>query len=139
MIVIAAGGGGVPVMVDEKGLLVGVEAVVDTDRVACMLAHQINAKILLMIVEDDIQFVHAGININDYSSITGEELGAKLNNTDIGSNMVFRKLKSAHDHIQHGGSQVIITTLEKLKQTLNKESGLWIGEKNAVVDLTDMI
>ena len=139
MIVIAAGGGGVPVMVDEKGLLVGVEAVVDTDRVACMLAHQISAKILLMIVEDDIQFVPAGININDYSSITGEELGAKLTNTDIGSNMVIRKLKSAHDHIKHGGSQVIITTLEKLKQTLNKKSGLWIGEKKAVVDLADMI
>ncbi len=139
MIVIAAGGGGVPVMVDEKGLLVGVEAVVDTDRVACMLAHQINAKILLMIVEDDIQFVPAGININDYLSITGEELSARLANNTIGSNMVIRKLKSAYDHIQHGGSQVIITTLENLKQTLNKESGLWIGDENTDVDLTAMI
>ncbi len=139
MIVIAAGGGGVPVMVDEKGLLVGVEAVVDTDMVACMLAHQINAKILLMIVEDELQFVPAGIDINDYLSISSEELGIKLSNNDIGSNMVIRKLKSAHNHLQQEGSQVIITTLEKLKQTLNKESGLWIGKKNAVVDLTDMI
>ena len=124
MIVIAAGGGGVPVMVNDKDLLEGVEAVVDTDRVACMLANQIQAKILLMIVENNVKFISSGIRIDDYLSMTGEELNNKLKNDKISSNMVTRKLESALDHIQQGGSQVVITTLDKLKINPRKEK--WI-------------
>lgn len=138
-IVITAGGGGVPVIVNEKGLLEGVEAVVDTDRVACMLAHQLEAKILLMIVEDDTKFISSGFRINDYARISREELDKMLKGNTISSNMVMSKLHSANGYFQRGGSQIVITTLEKLQSTLRKESGLWINDQNPSVDLSAII
>ena len=136
LIVIAAGGGGVPVIVNEKGLLEGAEAVVDTDWVACELAKQLGARILFMIVEDDTKFIMSGFGINNYVHLTREDLRRVLENAAFSSNMVMRKLHSAHAYLQSGGSQVIITTLEKLTPTLQKESGLWLGDRNSTVDLS---
>ncbi|MFC1959314.1 hypothetical protein ACFLYO_01260 [Chloroflexota bacterium] len=139
LIVIAAGGGGVPVIINKKGLLEGAEAVVDTDRVACKLANQLDAKILLMIVEDDTKFILSGLGIHDYRHLTREELGEILEKAAFSSNMVMRKLQSANEYLQSGGSQVIITTLKKLKPTLKKESGLWLGDHNPAVDLSTIL
>jgi len=138
-IVITAGGGGVPVVENENGLLEGVEAVVDTDRVACILANQLDAKILLMIVEDDTKFIMSGIGISDHVRMTREELEKVLESRTISSNMVVRKLQSANEYLRSGGSQVIITTLEKLPSTLIKDSGLWIGDQNPTVDLATIL
>jgi carbamate kinase len=138
-IVITAGGGGVPVIVNKKGLLEGVEAVVDTDRVACMLAHQLEAKVLFMIVEDDAKFISSGFRINDYLHMSYKELDKILKGNAISSNMVMRKLNSAKNYLQRGGSQVVITTLEKLPSTLMKESGLWISDQNPTVDLSEIM
>ncbi len=139
MIVITAGGGGVPVIENDMGLLEGVEAAVDTDRVASMLAHKLDAKILLMIVENDSKIIQSGFDINQNNSLSREELVNILDNKEISSNMVGRKLLSANEYLEQGGAQVIITTLEKLKATLQKESGLWIGDANPTVDLLEQL
>ncbi len=138
-IVITAGGGGVPVIVNEKGLLEGVEAVVDTDKVACMLAHQLEAKVLLMIVEGDAKFISSGFRINDYVHMSYKELDKRLKDNTIFSNMVMRKLLSAKDYLRSGGAQMVITTLEKLPSTLRKESGLWISDQDPAVDLAELM
>ncbi len=138
-IVITAGGGGVPVIENEQGLLEGVEAVVDTDRVACMLAHQLDAQLLLMIVEDDTKFISSGIDINGYCYMARKDVGRTLESKTISSDMVVRKLQSANKYLQSEGSQVIITTLGKLKSTLKKESGLWMGDHNPAIDLTAIL
>lgn len=139
LIVIAAGGGGVPVIVNNKGLLEGSEAVVDTDRIACKLANQLDARILLMLVEDDTKFVLSGLGIHDYLHLSREELEELLDQTTFSSNTVMRKLHSANDYLHSGGGQVIITTLEKLKPTLKKENGLWLGDDTPTADLTTML
>ena len=51
IIVIAAGGGGIPVSLNPQGIIEGIEAVIDTAQVACMVAHEVKANILLMIVD----------------------------------------------------------------------------------------
>lgn len=47
-VVIAAGGGGIPVVADEQGCLVGVPAVIDKDHVAALLATALHADLLLI-------------------------------------------------------------------------------------------
>ena len=49
--VICCGGGGIPVIRDEHGLLCGVEAVVDKDRTACLLARSLGADTLLVLTD----------------------------------------------------------------------------------------
>jgi carbamate kinase len=138
LIVIAAGGGGVPVIVNNDGLLEGAEAVVDTDRVACKLANQLEARTLLMLVEDDTKFVLSGLGIHDYLHLSRKELEEILERVSFHSNMVMRKLHSANEYLRSGGGQVIITTLEKLTPTLKKESGLWLGDSTPPVDIAKL-
>ena len=134
-IVITAGGGGIPVVVNHQGVLEGVEAVVDTDQVACMLAGQLGARAMLMVVEHDSGFLSAGIGSGNYQSISRSQLEEMLTSNKIQSGFVRRKLSSAKEHLQSGGDQVIITTLRKLPGALKKESGLWIEADNPKLDL----
>ena len=136
-IVITAGGGGIPVVVNDQGVLEGVEAVVDTDRVACMLAHQLGAKVMLMVVEHDTGFLSSGIGTENYQTISRSEVEEMLKRNGIHSGFVRRKLYSAEEFLQSGGEQVIITTLRKLSSTLIKESGLWIESDSPNLDLSN--
>lgn len=51
VVVVCAGGGGIPVVLDERGGFRGVEAVVDKDRAAALLADQLGADALLMLTD----------------------------------------------------------------------------------------
>jgi len=135
MIVITAGGGGIPVLLNQQGILEGVEAVVDTDQVACMLAHQLEAKFLLMIIENDHKFISSGVGTENFRQLAPEELEDLIAKSTFYSDMVSRKLHSAREYLQSGGEQVVITTLENLSSTLNKKSGLWIGVETPVMDI----
>ncbi|HEX6601116.1 MAG TPA: carbamate kinase, partial [Solirubrobacterales bacterium] len=57
-LVICAGGGGVPVAVGSDGMLHGVEAVVDKDLTAALLARRLDADLLVMLT--DVSSVHLG-------------------------------------------------------------------------------
>jgi carbamate kinase len=136
-IVITAGGGGIPVIINNQGVLEGVEAVVDTDQVASMLAYQLGAKVMLIVVEHDSGFLSFGIGTQTYQSISQKNLEELLESDKIQSGFVYRKLSSAVQFLQNDGEQVIITTLTKLSSTLMKESGLWIEAENSTSILSD--
>ncbi len=53
-----------------------------------------------------------------------------VHNVEIQSNSLNRKICSVQEFLEHGGRQVIITTLDALEATLHNESGLWIGDPN---------
>lgn len=134
-IVVAAGGGGIPVVRKEDGSLEGVEAVVDTDQVACMLAHELNAKVLLMIIENDDKFILSRLSTETNRHMTLQEVEKLLASETFESNMVRAKLQASIKFLQSGGEQVIITTLRKLPSTLAKKSGLRIGAKHSRLDI----
>jgi carbamate kinase len=60
VVVICAGGGGIPVICDEHGDLVGVEAVIDKDRAAGLLATELGADALLMLTDVDAVYENWG-------------------------------------------------------------------------------
>jgi carbamate kinase len=60
VIVVCAGGGGIPVTVERDGRLVGVEAVVDKDRAAALLAEGLGADALLMLTDVPVVQEHFG-------------------------------------------------------------------------------
>ena len=138
-IVITAGGGGIPVIVNNQGVLEGVEAVVDTDIMASMLAHQLGAKLMLIIVDHDSGFLSSGIGTQIYKSITQIELRELIESDKIHSGYVLRKLSSAIQFLQNDGEQVIITTLSKLSSPMLKESGLWIEAESPTFELSDYL
>ena len=60
VIVICAGGGGIPVICRADGSLAGVEAVIDKDLASCLLARELSADALLMLTDVDAVYVHRG-------------------------------------------------------------------------------
>ena len=133
-IVVTAGGGGIPVIRKEDGGLEGVEAVVDTDQVACMLANELQAKVLLMIIENDDKFILSRLSTETKRHMSLEEAEKLLSEGVFESNMVRAKLQASIRFLRGGGEQVIITTLRKLPSTLHKKSGLRIGAIQSELD-----
>jgi carbamate kinase len=127
-IVIAAGGGGIPAFWNAQGNLEGIEAVIETERVATMLGEALKAKVLLMIIDRDNKFLLERINMQSLNRLSLAQLDQLLEHEGIQSDSVLRKLKAASDFLHGGGKQVVITTLRGLSNTLQQSSGLWIGE-----------
>jgi carbamate kinase len=60
VIVICTGGGGIPVVMQSDGSLIGVEAVIDKDRASGLLADQLDADMLLLLTDVDAVYVDFG-------------------------------------------------------------------------------
>jgi carbamate kinase len=133
-IVIAAGGGGIPVIRTADGLLQGVEAVVDTDQVGCMVAASIAASAMLMVIERDDKFALSRLSTEMGNYLSLDQLNAVLQAELSMSNMVYAKLRAAAEFLTSGGEQVIITTLRKLPAALVDEAGLHIGAKRPLIE-----
>src|SRR5690606_26743922 len=133
-IVIAGGGGGIPVIRTPDGRLQGVEAVVDTDQVGCMVAAGIGASAMLIVIERDDKFALSRLSTETGNHLTLAELERVLESESFMSNMVNAKLRAAAEFLTNGGEQVIITTLRKLPSALVDEAGLHIGAKGPLVE-----
>lgn len=59
-VVVASGGGGIPVVRDQRGLMMGVEAVVDKDLTAALLARELGADMLVIITDVDAVYENYG-------------------------------------------------------------------------------
>ncbi len=60
VVVICTGGGGIPVIAQKDGSLIGVEAVIDKDRASGLLAAQLNADMLLLLTDVDAVYADFG-------------------------------------------------------------------------------
>lgn len=128
-VVIAGGGGGIPVARNTRGELEGLEVVVETEQVACMMGEKLGAKTLLMVVERDDKFLLSGLSAEASVHMSLEQLDEFITNRVpyINSRSVQGKLKAASQFLHQGGKQVVVTTLRKLPDAIANQNGLWFG------------
>ncbi|MBT3262682.1 carbamate kinase [Candidatus Woesearchaeota archaeon] len=123
-IVIAAGGGGVPV-IKENNLLKGVPAVIDKDLASACLANSLKAKTLIILMEEaSIYSNYKKKNQKPIRKLTLKE--AKELQPTLPKGSVGPKIQAAINFIKKGGSKVIITSASKLKQALIGKAGTTI-------------
>ena len=131
-IVIAAGGGGVPVVVTEEGEVRGVEAVIDKDYAASMLAASLQAD--LFIILTGVERVS-----RDFGKPTERELPemsaptakALLAEGQFPPGSMGPKVDAAIRYIEAGGREVLITRAEALAEALDGKTGTRIREATA--------
>lgn len=126
VIVIAAGGGGVPVL-DVGPRLVGVEAVVDKDLAGAILARDVGAKVLL-----DLTDVHGVYRDFDKSSqeligsLRVSEARELLSSGALGSGSMAPKVQAAVNFLESGGERAVIAALSDGPEAIAGKAGTQI-------------
>jgi carbamate kinase len=127
-IVIAAGGGGIPVIINGRGLFEGVEAVIDKDYSASLIARE--AKADLFIILTDVEKVYLNYGKPDevpINHMTVEEAKEYHAQGQFPSGSMGPKILSAIEYIEGGGKEVLITSASHLKAALINRSGTKIS------------
>jgi len=123
-IVIAAGGGGIPVYVDPQLGVEGVDAVVDKDRAAALLGHEIGAAVLLILT--DVDGVYEGWGTDDarlLSRLTASEARGLVESGALGAGSMGPKVEAALHFVEGGGERAIIAALHEGPAGLAGTSG----------------
>jgi len=127
-IVIAAGGGGVPVVEDENGLLRGIDAVIDKDLASSLLARQVGAKKLMILTSVDCVYLDYGKPAQRRISRIGvSEAKEHLAQGQFPPGSMGPKVQAAIEFIEHGGGEVIITSPEMIKEAISSKAGTVIA------------
>jgi carbamate kinase len=114
VLVIALGGGGVPV-VRRGGRLQGVEAVIDKDLASALLAIRLRVHALAMVTDVDRIYVNfARPDARGLGIVTPDELRHFASAGHFPSGTMGPKVEAAMRFIEAGGSEVVVTSPDHL-------------------------
>ncbi|MEO8587155.1 MAG: carbamate kinase [Acidobacteriota bacterium] len=130
-IVICGGGGGIPTVYGEDGKLRGVEAVIDKDRVASLLAQQVEADVFIMAT--DVPAVVVGWGTKDARAIRRASPAA-LSRFEFASGSMGPKVEAARDFAQRTGRTAGIGSLEDIPRILRGEAGTLVSNDVATLE-----
>jgi carbamate kinase len=123
-VVVAAGGGGVPVVRDPDGRLRGVEAVIDKDLSAALLARTVAATRL--VIATDVSQVYVDFGSADpipLGEVTSAELRGHAAAGAFGSGSMAPKVEAACRFVEAGGDAAVITSLENIADAVAGRAG----------------
>jgi carbamate kinase len=123
-VVIAAGGGGTPVYRDEKLGMEGVDAVIDKDRAAAVLALDLNASALLILTNVDGAARNFGTPRQErITSMSADEAENLLKNGEFGSGSMGPKVEAAVSFVRNGGDVAYIARLDQGLEAVQGTAG----------------
>jgi carbamate kinase len=125
--VVGVGGGGIPVMEDPSGRLVGVEAVIDKDFGSALLANMINAD--LFVISTAVEKVALNFNKPDQQwldRLTVAEAKKYQAEGHFAKGSMGPKIAAILRFMEAGGKSAIITNPENIGRALKGETGTWI-------------
>ena len=127
-IVIAVGGGGIPVVQRENGDLVGVDVVIDKDLASSVLARDINAEILVMLTGvEHVYLNYRQTNERALDRLTMSDAVRYLEEGHFLPGSMEPKVQAAVNFLNWGGNLAIITSLDGVEEALNGRMGTTIS------------
>ncbi|AEH24477.1 carbamate kinase [Pyrococcus yayanosii] len=122
-IVIASGGGGVPV-IEEDGKLRGVEAVIDKDLAGERLAEEVGADIFMILTDVNGAALYYGTERERWlGKVTVEELRRYYEEGHFKAGSMGPKVLAAIRFVEWGGERAVIAHLEKAVEALEGKTG----------------
>jgi len=123
-IVIAVGGGGIPIYIEENGTYEGVDAVIDKDYASALLALEIGADLFVILTGVDKVAVNYGKpEQRDLDSMTVAEAKAYYAEKQFPAGSMGPKILAAIDFLERGGKEVLITSIEKIVDAFDGKTG----------------
>ena len=128
-IVIALGGGGIPVIYDEEKGLEGIDAVIDKDKSASLLATNINADILLILTSVDKVYLNYGKkNETPLNEMTTKEAKKYILEGQFAQGSMLPKIEACINFAEKRHAIAIIASLENASAALEGKAGTVIKE-----------
>ena len=128
IVVIAAGGGGIPVYIDKKnGWYEGIDAVIDKDLASAILARDVNAdELMILTAVEKVALNFKKPNQKDLDTISLQEAKRYLDDGHFPAGSMGPKIKAAINFLESGGKRVIITSIEKSVEAVHGKAGTTI-------------
>jgi len=128
VVVITVGGGGIPVISNEDGDLVGVAAVIDKDLASALLAELIDAD--LLIISTAVEKVALNFGTPEERWVDEFTLAEVKQYLDEGVHFaegsMAPKMRAVVQFLENGGKQVLITDPQNIERAMAHETGTWI-------------
>ncbi len=124
-IVVACGGGGIPVFRTEGHHLKGAAAVIDKDFAAAVLAKQLDADLLIILTAVEKVSIHFGKpDQQDLDRLTAEEVRKYIADGEFAPGSMLPKVEAALSFAESApGRETLITLLEKARDGINGKTG----------------
>ena len=135
VVVICAGGGGIPVVARDDGGLVGVEAVIDKDLASALLARQLGADMLLLLTDVDAVYLDFGKPEGRRIALVG---ATALAPDQFPSGSMGPKVEAAISFANETGHPAAIGRLEDAVAILRGEAGTTIEPGNSEIVVRDV-
>ena len=127
VLVIAAGGGGIPVILNKNGSLQGVEAVIDKDLAGQRLAMDVGADIFLILTDVEAVAINWGRPDQKYLyRIKTEEVRQLIGQGQFQAGSMGPKVEAALRFVEEGGEATVITSLTRVAEALQGKTGTTI-------------
>ncbi|NLM69394.1 MAG: carbamate kinase [Firmicutes bacterium] len=122
-LVIAVGGGGVPV-VEKNNQLVGIDAVIDKDLASALLARDLGLDALVLLTDvSNVKLNFGQLNEQDVDHLTAAETERYLSEGQFGTGSMAPKIQAALDFVKAGGKRAIITSLTEVNEAVKGRAG----------------
>jgi len=126
-VVVAAGGGGIPVYQDVGGYFRGVEAVIDKDYTASLLAQELEADLFIILTQvPQVAENYGRPNQRWLAEIAAARAKEMLDQHQFPPGSMGPKIRAALAFVEKTGKEVLITDAEHLKDALARKSGTYI-------------
>jgi carbamate kinase len=126
-VVIAVGGGGVPVVRDEKGELKGAAAVIDKDYASALLASHLKADVFVISTAVEKAYLNFGKpDQKALEKVTAADLAKYVSEGHFKPGSMLPKCKAILQYLRDGGTHAIITNPENLARAVRGEAGTHI-------------
>lgn len=124
VIVIACGGGGIPVIAGSGGSLQGVDAVIDKDLASSLLANNVGADTFAIATEVDNVYVNYGKPEQiALTTVDVDELAAYSQQGHFAPGSMRPKVDAVIGYLERGGQRAIVTSPESLEEALRGRLG----------------
>ena len=127
IVVVAVGGGGIPVIEDEQGRLKGAAAVIDKDLATSLLARDLKADLLIISTAiEKVCLNYRKPDQKDIDRMTLAEAKRYLAEGHFAPGSMKPKVEAIVEFLESGGKQALITDPSHLVAALEGKSGTWI-------------
>lgn len=126
-LVVVTGGGGIPVARNAKGMLKGVEGVIDKDLASCVMGLEIGARELFILTGvEQVMLDYGTPDERPLGRITVAEARRYMAEGQFPPGSMGPKMEAACRFVEGGGQRALITDLLTLERALAGETGTWV-------------